>query len=50
MEVFIPYRPQARAREIVKRANGIIEGYLSQGFKLTLPSFSTSLLRAAEFT
>jgi hypothetical protein len=36
MEVFIPYRPQARARAIIEQANGIIEGYLSQGFKLTL--------------
>ena len=36
VEVFIPYRPQSRAREIIEQANGIIEGYLSQGFKLTL--------------
>ena len=35
-ELFIPYRPQAKTLALVEQANGIIQGYLNQGFKLTL--------------
>src|SRR5262249_5787065 len=41
-----PYRPQAKARDVIEQANGIIEGYLSQGFKLTLRQPSRRIIGA----